>query len=79
MTGLVASVVYGPPHGAAAGKHCAGAPVVPEKTWFQTPFDQPSRSLLRTSHCCCEPLTMVLPLNWESAMNPPLANDGPLQ
>src|SRR5215217_5496048 len=79
VTGLVASVVYGPPHGAWAGKHCAGAFTTPEKTWFQTPLVQPSISLLRTSHCCCDPFTIVAPLNCESAMNPPLANDGPVQ
>ncbi len=79
MTGLVGSVVYGPPHDAWAGKHWAGAPTAPEKTWFQTPLVQPSRALFRTSHCCWEPLTMVLPSNAESAMNPPLANDGPVQ
>ena len=41
--------------------------------------DQPSRLLLRTRNCCCEPLMTVLPSNCESAMKPPLANDGPVQ
>ena len=63
---------------AAAGKHWAGAPATPEKTWFQTPFDQPLSVLLRTTHCCWEPFTM-LPSNLESAMKPPLAYDGPVQ
>ena len=67
--------MYGFPH----GKHVAGAPVTPEKTWFQTPFDQPSSLLFLVNHCCCEPLTTVLPSNAESAINPPLANDGPVQ
>src|SRR3954453_20212042 len=38
VTRLVASVVYGPPHEASAGKHWPGAPATPEKTWFQTPL-----------------------------------------
>ena len=73
VTGLVGSVVYGPPQDAAAGKHWAGAPLTPEKTWFQTPLVQPSRSLLRTSHCCCDPL-ITLAFISESAMKPPLAS-----
>ena len=48
LAGVVASVVYGPPHAAAAGKHSAGAPTTPENTWFQTPFDHPPTVLLRT-------------------------------
>src|SRR6478609_129628 len=64
VTRLVASVVYG-----GFGNDCAGALRTPEKTWFQTPFVQPPRSLLRTSHCCCDPL-MIVPVNCESAMNP---------
>src|SRR5512135_2202592 len=60
VTGLVASVVYGPPH-APAGKHWAGAPTTPENTWFQTPLVQPSRSLFLTSHCCWEPLMTTPP------------------
>jgi hypothetical protein len=35
--------------------------------------------LFRVIHCCCVALMMVPPLNCESAMNPPLANPGPLQ
>ena len=31
-SGLVATVVYGPPQGEWAGKHSAGAPTTPEKT-----------------------------------------------
>ena len=62
-----------------AGKHWAGASTTPENTWFQTPFVQPSSVLFRTSHCCCEPLITVAPSNAESAMKPPLANDGPVQ
>jgi hypothetical protein len=49
--------------------------VVPAKTWFQTPFDQPARLLFLTRYCCCEPLITVL-VNRESAMNPPLAKAG---
>ncbi len=79
MTGLVASVVYGPQPFTTAGKHWAGAPTTPENTWFQTPLVQPSSELFLTSHCCCEPLITVLPSNAESAMKPPLANDGPVQ
>ena len=71
VTGLVDSVVYGPPQDACAGKQSGGAPTVPENTWFKTPFDQLVSVLFRTIHCCCEPLTTV-PSNWESAMNPPL-------
>jgi hypothetical protein len=67
VTRLVASVVYG----FEQGKHWAGAPVTPEKTWFQTPLDQPPIWLLRTRNCCCEPLTTV-PVNCESAIKPPL-------
>ena len=52
-----------------------GAPSTPAKTWFHTPFDQPPISLLRVSHCCCEPL--IDEGRFESAMNPPLANCGP--
>src|SRR5581483_4778751 len=79
VTGLVASVVYGPPHDDAAGKHWAGAPTTPENTWFQTPLVQPSSRLFLTIHCCCEPLSTVLPSNSESAMKPPLAKDGGVQ
>ena len=53
----------------------SGAPSTPENTWFQTPFDQPSISLLRMSHCCCEPLITFG--SRESAMKPPLAYCGP--
>ncbi len=70
--------MYGPPHAALAGKHSAGAPVVPENTWFHTPLLQPLSSLLRVKNCCCDPL-MTRPSNRESAMKPPLANDGPVQ
>src|SRR6266542_702115 len=71
LTGVVASVVYG-----GCGKaESSGAPVTPEKTWFHTPLDQPASSLLRVSHCCCEPLMVNGSL--ESAMKPPLANCGP--
>src|SRR3954454_12871810 len=71
LTGVVASVGYG-----GFGKPASdGAPVTPEKTWFQTPFDQPARTLLRVSHCCWEPLTTEGML--ESAMKPPLAYCGP--
>src|SRR3954451_3590313 len=72
--GVVGSVVYG-----GSGNDCGGAPRSPAKTWFQTPFVQPSRLLLRTRNCCCEPLMMVPPENCESAMNPPLAYDGGVQ
>ena len=67
---MVASVVYG-----GSGKDWAGAPSVPENTWFQTPFDQPPSALSRTRNCCCEPL-MTKPVR-ESEMKPPLANCGP--
>ena len=71
LTGVVSSVVYG-----GFGKPAsAGAPTTPAKTWFQTPFDQLPISLLRVSHCCCDPLTTVPA--FESAMKPPLANCGP--
>ena len=52
-----------------------GAPTTPAKTWFHTPFDQPPISLLRISHCCCEPL--MTNGSFESAMKPPLAYCGP--
>ena len=76
MTGHVASVVYGAgPPGSPEfeAKLWAGAPGSPQKTWFQTPLDQPSRSLSRVMYCCCEPLMTVPPVNRESAMKPPLA------
>ena len=69
----MSSVVYG-----GLGNDCAGAPWTPAKTWFQTPFVQPPMLLLRTRYCCCEPLTTV-PESCESAMKPPLANDGAVQ
>ena len=47
---LVGTVVYGPPHAAAAGKHWAGAPTTPEKTWFHTPFDQPLSPAVDSTH-----------------------------
>ncbi len=71
--------MYGPPHDIWAGKHWAGAPTTPENTWFQTPLVHPSSVLFLTSHCCCEPLTIVPPSNLESEMKPPLANEGPVQ
>src|SRR5262245_49122379 len=77
--GLVSSVVYGFPFAAFGGKFCGGAFTTPAKTWFQTPFVQPSMSLFRTRYCCCEPFTIVLFENCESAMNPPLEKPGPEQ
>ncbi len=62
-----------------AGKQVAGAPLSPEKTWFQTPLLHPSRLLLRTRNCCCDPLTTVDPFISESAMKPPLAKEGAVQ
>ena len=53
----------------------SGAPTVPAKTWFHTALDQPATSLLRVSHCCCEPLIVFG--SRESAMKPPLAYCGP--
>src|SRR3954470_22691676 len=71
LTGVVARVVYG-----GFGKALSpGAPCTPEKTWFQTPFDQLATELLRVSHCCCEPL--VVAGSRESATKPPLAYWGP--
>src|SRR5215472_15931742 len=76
VTGLVASVVYGPgPPGTP--KLCGGAPWTPANTWSHTPFVQPSIELFLRMNCCCDPLRMVLPVNLESAMKPPLANCGP--
>src|SRR5258708_38730914 len=74
VTGLVASVVY-----VGLGNDWAGAPTTPENTWFQTALVQPSILLFLVIHCCCAPLTMVLPLNSESAMNPPPEKFGLLQ
>src|ERR1700747_342019 len=80
VTGLVARGVYGlPPHDVWAGQHCPGAPTTPEKTWFQTPLVQESSLLFLTRNCCCDPLITILPSNSESAINPPLAKDGPEQ
>src|SRR5258708_22264834 len=70
VTGLVASVVYGPPHDDAAGKHWAGAPTTPENTWFQTPLLQPVIWLFLISHRCCEPLVLLLPVICASALKP---------
>ena len=67
----MSSVVYGGFGNAAS----SGAPTTPAKTWFHTPLDQPATSLLRVSHCCCEPL--VVAGSRESAMKPPLAYCGP--
>ena len=67
----MSKVVYG-----GVGKSASdGAPTTPAKTWFHTAFVQAPISLLRISHCCCEPLRTVGSL--ESAMKPPLANCGP--
>ena len=52
--------------------------MVPENTWFQTPLVQVPTELLRVKNCCCDPL-MTVPSKRESAMNPPLAKDGPVQ
>jgi hypothetical protein len=71
---VVASVVYG-----WSGNDCGGAPLTPAKTWFHTAFDHPSRSLLRSRNCCCEPLTTGPPEKAESEMKPPLANCGPAE
>src|ERR1700753_2883223 len=80
VCGLVSSVVYGLAlPGLPSVKLVAGAPGSPEKPWFQTPFDQPSRSVLRNMNCCWEPLVTVPPENDESAMKPPLAYCGPAQ
>src|SRR5437660_5069371 len=79
VSGLVDSVVYGPPQEDAAGKHWAGAPTTPENTWFQTPLLQPVIWLFLMIHCCCEPLVILLPVIFESAMKPPLAKFGWLQ
>ena len=76
MTGLLARVVYGPLHGDTSGKHCAGAPTTPEKTWFQTPLVQVSMLLFLVIHCCCPPFMIAPLVNCESAMNPPLAKAG---
>src|SRR5262245_13915467 len=74
--GFMSSVVYGFGGG---GKFWDGAFTTPAKTWFQTPFVQPSMSLSRTRYCCCEPFTIVLFENCESAMKPPLEKPGPEQ
>src|SRR5207253_9415651 len=76
---VVARVLCGPVAETVFGNHWAGAPSTPANTCFQTPLVQPSGTLSLTSHCCCEPLTMVLPVNCKSAMKPPLANAGPVQ
>ncbi len=57
LSGFVSSVVYG----GTGNDSSVGAPSTPAKTAFQTPLDQPPISLLRVSHCCCEPL-MTNPL-----------------
>src|SRR3954447_2332410 len=77
--GVVSSVGYGVGEAAVGGNDCAGAFTTPAKTWFHTPFVQPSMSLLRTRYCCCVPLTIVLFENCESAMKPPLEKPGPEQ
>src|SRR4051794_9472617 len=71
LTGGLSSVVYG----VAGNAESSGAPTTPEKTWFHTAFDQLAPSLLRVSHCCCEPFTVDGSLL--SAMKPPLAYCGP--
>ena len=69
--GVVSKVVYGGLGNASSD----GAPTTPAKTWFHTALDQPPISLLRISHCCCEPL--MTNGSFESEMKPPLANCGP--
>src|SRR6478736_3312131 len=70
-TGVFSTVVYG----GSGNPASSGAPTTPEKTWFHTPLLQPSTSLLRVSHCCCEPL--IVKGRCESATKPPLAYCGP--
>jgi hypothetical protein len=53
--------------------------MTPENTWFHTALVQRSTLLLRVIHCCCDPLTTIPFVNAESAMKPPLANDGGVQ
>src|SRR3954447_14989957 len=77
--GFVSSVVYGFGEAAVGGNDWAGAFTTPAKTWFHTPFVQPSMSLLGRGYCCCDRLTIVLFENCESAMNPPLEKPGPVQ
>src|SRR5260370_38280027 len=59
VTELVASLVNGPgpPFTPKAG---AGAPWSPAKTWFQTPFVQPSSELFRRMRCCRGPLSTLV-------------------
>ena len=70
VTGLVGSVVYCVP--GVTPKLCAGAPMSPEKTWFQTLLVQSSMLLFLTMNCCWLPLITLPPCSTESAMNPPL-------
>ncbi len=72
LSGVVSSVVYG----GSGNPASSGAPTTPANTWFHTALDQLSTSLLRVSHCCCEPF--VVAGSRESAMKPPLAYCGPL-
>ena len=46
---MVARVVIG-----GVGKLCAGAPVTPENTMFQTEPDQLPKLLSLEYHCCCD-------------------------
>ena len=54
VTGLVSSVVYGGGSYGVVENDWGGAPCTPEKTWFQTPLDQPPTLLSRTRNCCCD-------------------------
>ena len=74
--GFVASTVYG-----GFGNDCCTLGTwnwTPANTWFQTALLHSPTLLLRTRNCCCEPLR-TKPGKTESAMKPPLANDGPVQ
>src|SRR5260221_12206591 len=61
VTGLVASVVYGPPHDDAAGEDWAGAPTTPENTLVQKALLQPRILLVLIMPLCFEPLVILLP------------------
>ena len=62
----------------ARGSTAAGAPRRRRTPGSRRRSTSRPMLLLRTKNCCCDPLTTVLPA-LESAMNPPLANCGPVQ
>src|SRR3954452_24106921 len=65
-TGVLEIVVYCP-----GSKLCAGAPLSPRNTWFQTGFDHCPMLLLRVKNCCWSQVH-TKPFSSSLAKEPPL-------